>query len=309
MRGRHLVVLAAALIAATAALAQDARAHVHIARTGETLDQLAARYYGKVELSMVLRAANGFVHPDDGRVLEGERVEIPESGLHEVAAGETWSSLAERYLGSSRRGRFLAEFNDRSLDDVPAAGTIVDVPYQLLYILAPGESLRTVSRMFLGQGRNSEWLRDYNLSRKKKYGRGDALLVPLAHLAIQPEERQRIADLSPRTSRAAPDLDAQREAAARVMALRGIYDEGRYVEVVAEGQSLLGGGLLTVPQQVGVNKYVAFACVALGEREQALLAFVAALALQPAMELSPITTSPKILEVFRAARERAALDQ
>jgi hypothetical protein len=258
---------------------------------------------------MVIRAANGFVHPDDGRVLEGERVEIPESALHEVAAGETWSTLAERYLGSSRRGRFLAELNDRSADDVPAAGTLVDVPYQLLYILAPGESLRTVTRMFLGPRRDGAWLRDYNLNRKKKYGRGDALLVPLTRLTLLSEERQRIDEQAPREGRAAPDLDAQREAAARVTALQGVYDEGRYVEVVAVGQALLGGGLLTVPQQVGVHKHVAFACVALGEREQALLAFVAALALQPAMELSPITTSPKILEVFRTARERAALDQ
>ena len=301
----------AALFAAAVALtgAPAAEAHVHIARAGETLDQLATRYFGKAELSMVLRAANGFVHPDDGRVLEGERVEIPESALHAVAAGETWSTLAERYLGSPRRARFLAEFNNCSADDIPAAGTLVDVPYQLLYILAPGESLRTVARMFLGQDRDGAWLRDYNLSRKKKFGRGDALLVPLARLAILPEERRRIDDLSQRKGRAATDLDAQREAAARVTALRGTYDAGRYVEVVAEGQTLLGGGLLTVPQQVGAHKYVAFACVALGEREQALAAFVEALGLQPAMELSPITTSPKILEVFRAARERAAADQ
>jgi len=305
---RAPLALAAWLLAA-AAVPPAAMAHVHVARAGETLDQLATRYYGKTDRSMVLRAANGFVHPDDGRVLEGERIEVPESTLHEVAPGETWESLAERYLGSPRRGRFLAELNDRNLDSMPPAGTLVDIPYQLLYILAPGESLRSVTRLFLGAERDGEWLRAYNLSRKKKFGRGDALLVPLSRLAIRPEERARIEDLSPRRDRAPVDLEGQKEAAARVAGLREMYKAGKYVDVVAEGHALLGGGLLTVPQQVGVLTQVAFACVALGERERALDSLVRALELQPAMELSPITTSPKIIEVFRAARERAAADQ
>jgi phage tail protein X len=301
--------LGAALLVATMCVAPAVGAHVHVGHAGETIDQLATRYYGKADFSMVIRAANGFVHPDDGRVLEGERIEIPESLLHEVEAKETWDTLAERYLGSPRRGRFLAELNDRTPESAPPAGTLVDVPYQLLYILAPGESLRSVARMFLGKERGTDWLRAYNLSRKKKFGRGDALLVPLSRLAIRPEERQRIEALAPKKGRAAPDLEAQREAAARVASLRGIYDDGRYVEVIAEGQSLLAGGLLTVPQHVGVLKYVAFACVAFGERERAVTAFAKALEIQPAMELSPVTTSPKILEVFRVARERVAASQ
>lgn len=307
MRAPRLLLLAGMLAVVVTAPA-IATAHVHIGRTGETLYQLAARYYGTDERSMVIRAANGFVHPDDGRILEGERVEIPESTLHEVSAGETWEMLSERYLGSTRRGRFLAELNERPADIPPAEGTLVDVPYQLLYILAPGESLHTVTRMLLGRERDANWLRAYNLSRKRKFGRGDALLVPLSRLSILPEEQQRIAEQSPRKGRPPVDLEAQQQAAARVTALRDFYDEGRYVEVVAEGHALLGGGLLTVPQQVGALTQVAFACVALGERERALDSFARALELQPAMDLSPISTSPKILEVFRAARERAAAE-
>lgn len=306
MSALRSAVLGGLIATACALLASPAAAHVHVARAGETLEQLATRFYGDAGRSMVLRAANGFVHPDDGRVLEGERIEVPESALHEVAAGETWESLAERYLGSPRRARFLAELNERAPDSVPAPGTLVDVPYQLLYILAPGESLRQVARMFLQGSRDAEWLKAYNLSRKKKFGRGDALLVPLSRLSIRLEEQARIEELRGGGKRPALDLEAQREAAGRVAVLRETYDEGRYVEVVAEGQILLGGGLLTVPQQVGVLKYVAFACVALGERERAVASFVRALELQPAMDFSPITTSPKILEVFRAARERAA---
>jgi hypothetical protein len=36
---------------------------------------LATRYYGRSEQAMVIRAANGFVHPDDGSIAPGELVE------------------------------------------------------------------------------------------------------------------------------------------------------------------------------------------------------------------------------------------
>ena len=70
-------------------------------------------------------------------------------------------------------------------------------------------------------------------------------------------------------------------------------------------ERLLGAGKLTVPQQIGVYKYLASAYVAFGEREAAVAVFRQALAKQPEMELSPITTSPKILEAFREAQRQA----
>jgi len=291
------------LCATCPALAWD-----HVARAGETLEQLADRYYGRPELSMVIRAANGFVHPDDGRVIEGERVEIPEVTYHRVRAGEDWESIAERYLGSPRRGKFLAELNGKK-EDVPLAeGKIVKVPFQLLYILAPDESLRSIARSFLGGGRGQDWLKAYNLKRKKKYGRGDAVLVPLMDVEFTEEAKARVAAVRG-AQYTEDDRRAQIDAVAQIAALRDRFESGRYVEMIATGQRLLYAGQLTVPQQLGVHKFLAFAYVALGERDLARASFVAALELQPGMELSPITTSPKILEVFREARDKFAASQ
>ncbi|MFO8072910.1 MAG: LysM domain-containing protein [Polyangia bacterium] len=286
----------------------SAAAWIHVSRTGETLAQLASFYYGDESRSMVIRAANGFVHPDDGRLTPGERIEIPQVTYHRVEEGESWADIAKRYLGSARRGRFLAELNDAGIEDSLARGEIVTVPYQLLYILAPEESPRGVARMFLGKSRGGKWLEKYNLGRKKKYGRGDALLIPIIDLELTDEARERIDEARGREPRAS-EREAQRRAVERVAEMREAFAAGRYVEIVAIAQNLLGGGALTVPQRIGVYKYLAFAYVALGQRELAVEAFASALELQPAMELSPITTSPKIIEVFRRARDETAAER
>lgn len=295
--------LAAAVLLGCLSAACPAIGWDHVARAGETLEQLADRYYGRPELSMVIRAANGFVHPDDGRLIEGERVEVPEVTYHRVREAEDWESLAERYLGSPRRGKYLAELNDRKEDDPLVVGKIVKVPYQLLYILAPDESLKTIARTFLDKKWGQNWLKAYNLKRKKKYGRGDAVLVPLMDVEFTAKTKAALA--AERGEQVTEDDQrAQVDAVAQIASMRDAFETGRYVEMVATGQRLLHTGKLTVPQQIGVHKFLAFAYVALGERKLALGSFIEALKLQPGMELSPITTSPKILDVFRLANEK-----
>jgi phage tail protein X len=300
---RSCTALAAAVLAVST-LALPAAAWVHVARAGETLEQLARRYYGRPEQSKVIRAANGFVHPNDGRLIEGERVEIPEVTYHRARRGDDWESIAEHYLGSARRGAFLAELNDKHPDEPLVEGKIIKIPYQLLYILAPDESLKAIARDYLGRARGATWLKDYNLKQKKKYGRGDALLVPLVDVEFAEDERRRT-DAERGEQYSGKDLQAQIDAVAQIAAMRKAFATGRYVRMVATGQRLLHVGQLTVPQQIGVHKYLAFAYVALGARQMAHGAFIEAIALQPGMELSPITTSPKILEVFHEAREKA----
>jgi hypothetical protein len=299
------IALAAVLLATPVA----ARAHDHVARSGETLDQLATLYYGAVSYSMVIRAANGFLHPDDGRLLEGERVKIPEVTYHRVSEGETWETIADRYLGSPRRGRFLAEMNGAAATSVLAVGQVVKVPYQLLYVLAPDETLKTVAKQYLGGEFSSAWLQGYNLFKKRRsLSRGDALLVPLVNVELTAEAKERI------QAAAGPDPTAedkafQVEAARTIAELREDYVAGRYVRTVAEAERLLGAGKLTVPQQIGVYKYLASAYVAFGDREAAVAVFRQALAEQPDMELSPITTSPKILEAFREAQRQVEVSK
>ena len=291
----------ALLVCAAVIRPLDGWAWTHIAQSGETLEQLAVRYYGDSEKSMVIRAANGFVHPDDGSVTPGERIEIPEVTYHRVGGDETWEIIANQYLASPQRAVFLAKLNDYKRDKFPPEGTIITIPYHLRHIFAVGETIRSVVRLYYGKTRTIAWLRQYNLTRKAKFTRGDVLIVTLVRLGFTEQEARRIQTI--RSARYSErDTKAQADAVQAIAELRESFEQGRYTQIVALAHRLIGRGMLTVPQQIDVRKYLGFAYVALDEPQLALEAFTKAIALQPAMELSTITTSPKILRVFHEAK-------
>lgn len=286
----------------TCLISLPAYGFTHMARTGETLEQLAVRYYGSTNKTMLLRAANGFVHPDDGRLYGGERVEIPEVTHYRIQDGDTWELLADRYLSSPSRAPFLAEMNGLETAEMPPVGTIIKIPYHLRHIFAKGESLANLVSIYYAKKRSVEWLRRYNNPSKKKYGQGEVIIVPLIDLVFTPEESARIDEL--RANRySEKDLREQTAAREAIANLKIAYESGRYVEIVAEASRLIGYGKLTVPQEIGVQNYLAYAYVALGEWSLAVKTFQRALELQPEMELSNITNSPKVLKAFNEAKK------
>jgi tetratricopeptide (TPR) repeat protein len=278
----------------------------HMARTGESLEQLAVRYYGTADKTMLIRAANGFVHPDDGRLAEGERVEIPEVTYYRVKAGDTWSSLANRFLSSSQRAPTLASLNGYDVEEIPAEGKIIQIPYHVRHIFAKGESLKSLIRIYYGGKRSVDWLRQYNNPDKRRYGRGEVIIVPLIDLTFTEEERARIEAIRA-DQYSERDLAAQNFAREAIAGLKAAYEKGRYVEIVTTASRLLGYGRLTAPQEIGIHNFLASAYVALGERALAVETFKRAIELQPEMDLSAITNSPKILDAFNEARR--ALDK
>ena len=170
-------------------------------------------------------------------------------------------------------------------------------------MLAPDESLKSIVRIFLQGKYSGKWLNEYNFKKKKKWRKGDPLLIPLMNVEFTKKEKERIEGLRGGGTPSAEDQQVQMDAIAQMTKLRESFAEGRYVLIVATAHRLLGTGKLTVPQQIGVYKYLAFAYVAFGDMAQARETFRHALDLQPGMELSPITTSPKILKVFRSAKK------
>ncbi|MDJ0764125.1 MAG: LysM peptidoglycan-binding domain-containing protein [Myxococcota bacterium] len=279
-----------------------AAAWIHVAREDETLEMLAVRYYGSAEMTMVIRAANGFVHPDDGRLTEGEWIEIPETSLYRVRENDTWESIADRFLASAKRGFFLAKMNDFEKGSVLSEGTLIRIPYHVRHIFAPKETIRSVVRIYYEKGVTSRWLQAYNLTRKKRFERGDVLIVPLWKIRFTDEEQARIEEeRSERYSDA--DAKIQEEIPQEIARVKAVYEAGHYVKTISIAQRLIGQGNLTVPQQIGIQNYLAFTYVALNEKALAIEAFGKAIELQPGMELSSITTSPKILDVFREAKD------
>jgi tetratricopeptide (TPR) repeat protein len=300
---RHTIV-SALLVAIVSIVPTAAFSWTHMARAGETLEQLSVRYYGESDKSIVIRAANGFIHPDDGRLAEGEPVIVPEITYIHVREGESWESLANSFLSSPRRANFLAEMNELPADQMPPLGAIIKIPYHLRHIFAQNETLRSVARLYYKkEERSLEWLRKYNSSSRKKYTRGEVIIIPLLDLRFTDEEQQRI-DAYRRNLSNRADFVRQKEAREIIAKLKTNYETGRYVQMVSSASKLLGYGRLTVPQEIGIYNYLAYAYVALGEHRMAVAAFQEALSRQPEMELSSITTSPKILKAFNEAKTR-----
>ncbi len=295
-----------ALFAAVLLYTTSAAAWTHIARIDETLEHLAMKYYGNPKLAIVIRAANGFVHPDDGSLTRGERIEIPEVHYHRIRDNETWTELADQYLGSPKRGRYLAQMNGSEYAHQPAENEIVKIPYQILHILAEDETLKSVTRLYFNHSRSPRWLRNYNLTGKRKFSRGDTLLVPLYEVELVDAEREKIE--AQRAARyTVEDRQSQIEAAEDIAALKPMYDNGEYIKLVATASQILGRGSLTGPQMIGVYQFLAFGYVALDRNELGLKYFKMALKIQPTMDLSPITTSPKILAIFNKAKKTVML--
>ena len=95
----------------------DATAEEHVVREGETLAQIAGLYYGDDRSGgVVLAGANGLSDPDEAALTAGQRLVIPVPRHVTVAAGDTWSALAEGTLGLARRADVLARANGADPD-------------------------------------------------------------------------------------------------------------------------------------------------------------------------------------------------
>jgi LysM repeat protein len=152
------------------------------ARQGDTLELVAAEHYGDRSKAMFIVAANklGRARP----LKPGERLRIPV--LREVAAspGDTFESMAATYLGSARRGTFLAEFNNVAVEESLPAGTVISIPFAVLHTAASPESLPEISRMYYGDARTAELLRRYNFLDKAVLDRGESLLIPSVRFRV-----------------------------------------------------------------------------------------------------------------------------
>lgn len=284
-------------------VAGTASAEEHLVREGETLRQIARIYYGDdASGPIVLAAGNGYPDLDTTRVLVGQRLVVPMPLHISASVGETWESLAERAFGTRRRAAFLARANGKTARQSPETGAEIVIPIVLTHHPDRRDTLASIAKRYYGALRTGpRLLRDFNDLRMGRPPEDRPVLVPFPDLRVTRAGQEALA----RASASFTDgthARAQREIATALAGLETLFDEGRYYELVMAVSRLLGRSAATGNQLVTLNRLLAYAYVALDEEDLAIDAFREALRHQPDLELNPITTSPKILGVFRRAR-------
>ena len=258
---------AAVVLALSMAMAStDASAFTHVVSQGETLAQMAIKFYGSARFETALVGANALDAHGGSAIVAGQPLEIPAPSHHRVAQSETWAELARIYLGDAKRAETLARANGGVSWVQPAVGQEIEVPAIVAHIAAESDTMAALALRYLGD-MNKAWELDAYNGRKgeQKLLRGDIVLVPLLDVSLTEEGKKaaRLAAERIRTEGSGQAYEAQRRAEADIPPLLSDVRAGRYLDAVAKGNRLLGSGDLTKPQLATIHRALLDAYVAL----------------------------------------------
>ncbi len=298
-RARRLrgVFFGAAALAVTTA-PSDASAFGHVVSQGETLAQIALRFYGSPRFEGAIAGANALDAHGGSAIVAGQPLEIPAPAHYRVKEGDTWFSLARMFLGAPKRAATLARANGAVSWVPPVENQEIEIPAVVAHLASDGDTMMGLAQRYLGDINRAWELDIYNdRDSKKKVLRGDVILVPLIELSLTEEGKRaaRAAAERTRTEGGGQAYEAQRHAEADIPPLLADVRAGRYVDAVAKGNRLLGSGELTKPQLASIHRALLEAYVALdatGLAAGACTAWKANAGDQ--VRLDPRSVSPKI---------------
>ncbi len=290
--------------AAATAVDEDEAAGIvfHRVRRGDTLELLAAEYYGDRRHKIYIMIDNGLDH---ARPLKpGERLRIPVSNDVTVALADTLPALAAQYLGDERRAKYLAEFNGLAPDGTVAVGMSITVPLRVTYRAARREALTEIAKSLFADSKRAQLLKDYNFLKRDALEKGETIVVPI-YLRVHPSKRRppdaaSIALLSRRT-------EATENARRQLPLAHRAWDKGDYAVVKTLLSELLVGdsyAYLDTELVVEIGTLLGAAHIAFDELDLALTHFRAVRKRAPGHALSSFEYSPKVCDVWRKAGGR-----
>jgi LysM repeat protein len=156
---------------------------VHTVQAGDTLELLAAEFYGDRLFATFIMAENRMTHPRPLR--SGEKLRIPTAWKYSVVRGETLDGLAGKFLGDARRAPYLADFNGLAASTTLGDGQKLTIPFHVRHVAADKETLASLAATFYGDSRKAELLRGYNFLQAKLVKKGEELIVPISHVRVR----------------------------------------------------------------------------------------------------------------------------
>lgn len=274
---------------------------VHRTKPGDTLGLLAAEYYGDRRYEILIAAENELAPGQPIPPRKGLRIPVD---LHVVTdVGATLEDLAEKYLGSDQRAKFLLGFNDDlsvplEADTPLPAGLRIRVPLHVHHRLAPDESLRDVATYYFGNPEKARLIQEYNFLDDREPASGQMLLLPVYHVSVHTPRRPALdAKAHQRLVRRA---EMQQQAHGALAGAHLAWNSGDY-SAVRDLLNDLDTDYLDTNLAVEVCVLLGSVYVAFGDEEWAEAMFRKALARKPAHLLDAYTVSPKIRAVWERA--------
>lgn len=299
MTARRVLAIALAVLTLAVGAGRAAADRDYLVRKvarGDTLELLAAEYYGDRRHEIFIMVANHMDHP---RALRpGEALRVPITRTVTAAAGDTFEGLAQTYLGDKRRAVFLAEFNGLTVADGLAAGTALTVPFHVVHTAAGPETLASIAAAYFGDRTNAALLQRYNFLTTDVLAAHATLVIPIRHVEV------RASALPPvdAESRARTEKRRATEAAAgrAVPLAQAAWRAGDAAEV---RRRLIGLDLdfLAADQAVAIGMLLGAAYVALGDDDSARAAFHRAVERRPTATMSVYGYAPRVRDLWHQA--------
>ncbi len=289
--GKTTVMIALLLTLATPCQA----AIYHTLKRGENLAIVARHYYGDPAKAIFLIEYNGIRDPR--AINPGRRIVIPAVKMHRVRRGDTLALIAKRYLNDTEKSRGLAEINRIKDPKSLSPGTTLIIPVEILHTVKKGESLSGIAKKYYGDTSASRLIAQYNNIRDpRNMDPGTRLILPISDLRIVRKGNRPQPPAEPKPVPSTSKGEAFLE--------KGVtgYFTGDYLGAVENLQKAIALGLRGNENISRAHRFLAYAYVALNERNKAKDAFRKALEVDPEMKLDPVYVSPKIIEVFQEIR-------
>ena len=295
------VLVIAAVIAGTLAVSPPAGAQelktVRVrAQATDTLELLAAEWYGDRQYAVFIMNANRMTHPK--KLRKGQRIKIPIQQTITASVGDTLAGLAEEHMGDPRRAPFLAEFNNLAEGATIAAGQVIEIPFHVTHRAAARETVESIAATYLGDSRKAELLRRYNFIDAEALEPGERLVVPIYHVRVRPSK---LPPSDPKSAEREARLREMEEKAIRALpTARSAWRNGEYatvkkVLVEIDLDYLPSGAAAAVGVLLG-SAYIAFDDV-----DSATAAFEKVLRRKPGHAIKAYDFSPKIRAVWKKA--------
>ena len=305
----------------------------------ETLSHISLIHYGDPKKFVYIAAANFIADPD--KVPRGKALWVPTVWRYRLKKGDSLSKLATKYLKDSKRADFLKWLNKIKKPRDLNPGDLITIPFLLRHRVQQGQSMVDVAKRYYFRTKETGLLRRFNGKRTNVLKPGEIVLVPVfddqaafdkvkERMKRSQEREAKVADEALEIAKkaianggetttgtttdaatrilesdSADDKQTPPEDLALIRKADELYRDGEYALAQANLARALEKNMLSSAHEAQAREIMAFCLVAMERPKDAEHEFVRLLMVDPKRILDPVTTSPKIMEVFKRAAKGA----